>query len=154
MRLQTKLTVGLIFLFSVIFALGIFGIFYISRLAADSDAVLKDNENTIIYCTSMLENLELIPLRPDPKPELDRFDSALVLQEHNITEPGEGKQTATLRGLFGLLRENPGNTGLYPRIRETIHRIDILNQDAILRKSAVEKRTAKEATQWLTIIVS
>lgn len=154
MRLQTKLTVGLIFLFSVIVALGIFGIFYINRLAADSDAVLKDNENTIVYCTSMLENLELIPVRSEPKPELDRFDTALILQEHNITEPGEGEQTAKLRGLFDNLRQNPRDTALYPQIRQTIHRIDILNQDAILRKSAVEKRTAKGATQWLTIIVS
>lgn len=152
MRLKTKLTAGLIFLFSVILALGIFGIFYINRLAADSDAVLRNNENTIMYCTSMLGDLEVIP--SSPQPSLDHFNGALVLQEANITEPGEGEATAHLRQLFEALRKNPADTALYPLIRRTIHLINNLNQDAILRKSAVEKRTALGAVQWLTIIVS
>jgi len=151
MRLKTKLTAGLVFLFAVILALGILGIFYINRLARDSEAVLHNNENTLMYCNSMLESLETLPTHPGA---IGPFNQALVLQEANITEPGEGELTARLRYCFDSLRTTPTDSILYPAIRILLHQISDLNQEAILKKSAIAKQTAHDAIEWLSIIVS
>jgi methyl-accepting chemotaxis protein len=150
MKLKTKLTAGLTFLFTVILAFGGLGIFYITRLADDARAVLRNNENSLIYCNSMLESLEAVG-RPGA---LDTFAHALSMQEGNITEIGEGPLTAALRQSFDSLRLDPYDTVLYPTIRTDIHLISDLNNQAILRKSAQEERTATGAIEWLSAIVT
>ena len=59
-KLKTKLTVGLIFLFLVILIFGILGIVNISQLSRDADLILKDNYESIIYGNNMLKALENI----------------------------------------------------------------------------------------------
>ena len=49
MVLKTKLTWGLGFLFFVIFTLGAFCSYYVEELGQESDNILKDNYNSIVY---------------------------------------------------------------------------------------------------------
>jgi signal transduction histidine kinase len=146
MQLKTKLTAGFIFLFLVILAVGVMGIYSIYRLAADSEGVLRNNQNSVLYCGSMLESLDARAL--------DTFDSALVLQEHNITEPGEGALTATLRTAFESLRRDPGDSARYAGIRSLLYRISDINQEPILRKSTIARIRAHHAIQWMSITVA
>jgi len=58
MVLKTKLSLGLGFLFFVIFALVGFCTYYVGTLAQEADNILKDNYNSIVYSRNMLSALE------------------------------------------------------------------------------------------------
>ncbi len=151
MKLKTKLSLGLSFLFVVILAFGILGIFYINRLSNDSQNVLKNNHESLVYCNNMLKALEDIPLKQNAK---KLFEDNLKKQEANITEPGEREATTDLRKNFNELLANPADVSNYPQIRQSIQVINDLNQNAILQKNAVAQKTASDANLWLTIIFS
>lgn len=149
MRLKTKLSFGLSFLFVVILSFGILAIFYINRLSNDSDRVLKNNHESLVYCNNMLKALEDIPSK---KTAVTFFDDNLSKQETNITEPGEGDATRELRKNYTELIANPTDPTNYSQIRQSIQLINDLNQQAILRKNAIAKKTAEDANLWLTVI--
>jgi len=58
MSLRMKLTVGLGFLFVIIFALFIFSSYDIRQLSNDADKILRDNYNSLVYCKDMLIALD------------------------------------------------------------------------------------------------
>lgn len=149
MRLKTKLSFGLSFLFAVILGFGILAIFYINRLSNDSDRVLKNNHESLVYCNNMLKALEDIPAKESA---FTLFSDNLTKQESNITETGEGDATRELRKNFNELLANPADPTNYPQIRQSIQLINDLNQQAILRKNAVAQKTAEDANLWLIII--
>src|ERR1700744_1407023 len=144
MPLKTKLTWGLIILFLFILALGTVGIYSIHRLAADSEAVLRDNQNSVLYCGAMLQSLD--------DRDWPAFDSALARQEHNITEPGEGPLTRAVRHAFDSLRAETAD-GAAPRIRALLYRISAINEYPIQRKSSVAAGTARKAITGMTLLV-
>ena len=151
MKLKTKLSLGLSFLFIVILTFGILGIFYINRLSNDAQNVLRNNHESLVYCNNMLKALEDIPLKQNAK---KTFEDNLKKQEANITEPGEKEATIELRKNFNELLTDPNDLTNYPQIRQSIQVINDLNQDAILQKNAVAQKTASDANLWLTIIFS
>ena len=65
MKLKTKLSFGLSFLFIVILSFGILAIYYINRLGNDSKMVLKNNHESLVYSNNMLKALEDIPLKKE-----------------------------------------------------------------------------------------
>ncbi len=149
MKLKTKLSFGLSFLFVVILSFGILSIFYINRLSSDSQKVLKNNHESLVYCNNMLKALEDIPAK---KSAVTFFNDNLTRQENNITETGEGFATKELRKNFEELLANPSDPSNYPEIRQSVYLINDLNQQAILRKNEGAKKTAEDANLWLTII--
>jgi NtrC-family two-component system sensor histidine kinase KinB len=58
MSLRTKLTIGLAFLFMIIFALAIYSSLNIQRLSKDAESIIKDNYDSLVYCKNMLLALE------------------------------------------------------------------------------------------------
>src|ERR1700754_585391 len=96
-RIKTKLTVGLFILFAVILAFGALGIFYVNRLKSDAGMILKDNHISLEYCNHMLKALDELPATAS---QYAVFEKNLVLEENNITEPGEAEATAEVRSLF------------------------------------------------------
>ena len=86
MKLKTKLSLGLSFLFIVILAFGALGFFYINKLSSDAANVLMNNQESLVYCNNMLKALEDIPGNAEA---LKTFEADLIKQEANITEPGE-----------------------------------------------------------------
>ncbi len=149
MKLKTKLSIGLSFLFVVIFTFGILAIFYINRLSNDSKMVLKNNHESLVYSNNMLKALEDIPVK---KTAVTILENNLVNQEKNITEPGEQEATQELRKNFTELLANPNDPTNYIQIRQSLQVITDLNQQAILRKNEVANKTAEDATLWLTVI--
>lgn len=149
MKLKNKLTLGLVFLFIVIVSFGILSMYYIQRLSSDADKILKNNQETLLYCGNMLTALEDMPVKNMAQ---ITFETNLVKQEHNITEPGEGEVTQTLRSHFEALKKNIADSAQYVATRKAIYAIEKLNQQAIARKNEVAQKTAGDATVWLTII--
>lgn len=149
MRLKTKLSLGLGFLFVVILSFGVISLWYINRLSNDAENVLTNNHESLVYVNNMFKALEMLPVRKDA---LQLFDDNLKKQEANITEIGEGDATQELRKNFNELRVNTADPSNYPEIRQSLIRIQDINEMAILRKNAVAEKTADNAKLWLTII--
>ncbi len=149
MKLKTKLSLGLTFLFIVILTFGILSIVYIKGLSTVTRLVLQDNYESLVYSNNMMKILEDIPAR---KENIPAFEINLKKQELNITETGEKAATEDLRKNFNELKANPVDTTNYREIRQSLQQINDLNQDAILRKNDIAKQTAANASLWLTII--
>ena len=149
MRLKTKLSLGLIFLFVVILSFGILGIVNINLLSRDANLVLKNNHESLVYCNNMLKALEEIKI---DKNASQLLEDNLRKQENNITEVGEREATMELRKNFNELLTNPDDPSNYSEIRQSIIRIQDLNQLAILRKNGVAQKNAENAKLWLTAI--
>ncbi len=149
MKLKTKLSLGLSFLFAVILVFGSLGIFYINRLSNDAAKVLKNNHESLVYCNNMLKALEDIPIKEGAR---KIFDDNLKKQEANITEPGELEATRQLRADFTELLAAPADSSNYPQIRHGLQVINDLNQIAILTKNSAVQTNAANAKLWLTII--
>jgi signal transduction histidine kinase len=148
-KLKTKLTAGLVFLFGVILIFGILGTININLLSRDADLILKDNYKSIIYCNNMLKSLEDVGTRKDA---MDKFEENLKNQEVNITEPGEKEQTEEIRKNFEELKADPKDPSNYGEIRQSIFQVLDLNASAIDRKNMVAQETARNAKRWLAII--
>jgi PAS domain S-box-containing protein len=148
-RLKTKLSLGLIFLFIVIVLFGVLGLFYINRLSTEGRQVLQNNHESLVYGNHMLQALE--DLRTD-KNALDVFRENLKKQQGNITEVGEKEATDELTKNFNELLANPSDSSNYSDIRRSIYKILDLNEMAILRKNAVAQKTAEGAKDVLTIL--
>ncbi len=58
MTLKTKLTIGLAFLFLIIFALAGFCSYYVGRMGQESDRILKDNYSSLVYARNMHTSLD------------------------------------------------------------------------------------------------
>ena len=149
MKLKTKLSLGLSFLFTVILVFGVLGIFYINLLSNDAAKVLKNNHESLVYCNNMLKALENIAHYETAKSD---FNENLKKQEANITEPGELEATKGVRQNYTELLAAPDDSSNYPQIRMGLQIINDLNQNAILKKNNIVQKTADDAKLWLTII--
>ena len=138
MSLRTKLTVGLGFLFLIIFGLVIYSSFQIQQLSKDADNILKDNYASLQYCKNMLIALDDMNSTVSSKilssgqgkaysydqqlfeSGKSTFDSNLNAEKHNITEIDENEYVAELDNDYGLflslsrqISEKGGNLSLY-----------------------------------------
>jgi PAS domain S-box-containing protein len=148
-RLKTKLSLGLIFLFIVIVLFGVLGLFYINRLSNEGRLVLQNNHESLVYGNKMLQALEDIRTRKDA---VGIFQENLRRQQGNITEVGEKEATDELKKNFEELLADPSDSSNYPEIRRSIYTILEVNENAILRKSAIAQKTAGNAKDILTMI--
>jgi signal transduction histidine kinase len=149
MRLKTKLIIGLGFLFIVILVFGILSIASINRLKNNSEKVLKNNYETLVYNNNMLEALNKLPADTSA---WKVFEDNLLLQQVNVTEPGEGPATAELTSAFNTYKANPGDSLSHNIILKNIQVINQLNQQAILQKNELAMNAADTANTWLTLI--
>jgi hypothetical protein len=58
MTIRTKLSLGLGFLFAIIFVLAFLCSYYVGRLSQEASNILKDNYVSIVYANNMLASLE------------------------------------------------------------------------------------------------
>ncbi|HUB59443.1 MAG TPA: ATP-binding protein [Puia sp.] len=148
-RLKTKLSLGLIFLFVVIVLFGVLGLFYINQLSKEGRQVLQNNQESLLYCNRMLYSLEDIPTHKDA---IAIFKENLKRQQGNITEVGEKEATDELTRNFNEMLVDPKDPSNYVDIRRSIYRIQDLNEQAILRKNTIAHQTAENAANVLTML--
>ncbi|HEY4285754.1 MAG TPA: ATP-binding protein [Puia sp.] len=148
-RLKTKLSIGLNFLFVVIVLFGVLGLFYINRLSSDGRLVLQNNHESLVYCNRMLQSLE--DLETD-KNAMAAFRENLKKQQANVTEVGEKEATDDLTRNFNELLTDPSDSSNYSDIRRSIFKIQDLNEMATVRKNTAAQQTAENAKNVLTVL--
>jgi hypothetical protein len=121
MSLKKKLTLGLWFLFLIIFVLVIFYSYYVGKLSHDAENILKDNYKSLVYSKNMTSALEdmrtavsSIVFNPadhkqssDYYPKLFKagraeFENSLRAENNNITEIHESEYVAALNQEYAL----------------------------------------------------
>jgi len=146
LNLKTKFSLGLIFLFLMTLAISMQGIYQIYRLNGDVRLILQQNIRSILFSNNMLLALETQPV------QLAELKKNLLLQEHNVTEPGEGAATARAASLVQQLQLQPGNPQLSAQLRHVILQISEINQQAIIRKNNISSAAASRAILSLSVI--
>lgn len=149
MKIKSKLTLGLAFLFTVILLLGACGIYYMHKLSNDASMILIDNYESLEFCKNMLKDLD--ELNTDPS-AISRFETNLIDQEKNITEPGETEATKQLINHFHQLKETGDSPEIKQLIRKDLLNIQEINMHAIERKNMAAENTASKAILYLSII--
>lgn len=148
MKIKAKLRVGLLFLFAVIVLLGGMGTYYLNQLKTDSNTILRDNLESLVYVQAMQENINTWE---NAKPDYRMFDKNLKSQQRNITEAGERAATNALTLDYTLYRKN-FDKNQWLKMRNSLTEIANINQDAIARKNTLAVKTAQKATDYLTLI--
>jgi two-component system, NtrC family, sensor histidine kinase KinB len=148
MKIKVKLTLFVGLLFAMIVLLTALAAIYINKLSNDTKNILVANYNTIDYSRQMLIALDENIKNPSSK---TKFETNLVKQQKNITEPGEMELTDKLSDDFDELQKKNGDTALQKIIRKDLTDLMLLNMEAIHRKSSVAQKTADSATFWIAL---
>ena len=144
MMLKKKLSLGLAFLFIIIFALAIFSSYYIQKLSKESENILRDNYDSLVYSKKMfmaLDDMKISVLgrvfNHDNSRDASRryaklfesgkavFDRNLKAENNNITEAGEREYADTLdtdyRRFLAALRANREGPGRQRGVFQRLH---------------------------------
>jgi Signal transduction histidine kinase len=149
---KNKIRLGTIFLFLLVVTSGTFSIYYLTKLKAQSENVLKANYETIQYCHEMQKTLDSIQ---DGKNQfIDSFNNELKKQEANITEPGENEVTKNLRLSFNKLKDGDKTKANSDEIKYELQRILLLNMTAIKNKNEKAQKAVEDAMTLLITIVA
>ena len=124
------------------------GIFYMAKLKTHGQNALKANYESLSYCHSMQQQLKISKL--SSKGSLQKFETALLKQERNVTEPGEDSSTAGLRQKFNQLKSGDTSKFTLQSIESSIQSILAVNMQAIINKIEISEQIADDA---LAIII-
>lgn len=151
MRLKTKITLGVLFLYFMLLLVSVLGYYYLTNLNIKARTILEDNYESLEYNKNMLAALDALPL--DRTSALQRFEHNLQQQERNITEAGEGPATEQVRKAFEQLKRDTTNPAAHKQaIRQSIYVIMDVNMQAIVGKNERVKTTANKALLYIAII--
>ncbi|HWZ23465.1 MAG TPA: histidine kinase dimerization/phospho-acceptor domain-containing protein [Cytophagaceae bacterium] len=150
MKIKTKLSLGLGFLFAIILLLTGLGTYYIHRLSNDTKLITKDNYESLVYTKNMMRALDEMGI--DKKSSLLKFETNLQGQEKNITERGEKEITIELRNEYKNLTLDSLNESEKNLIRQKLYQIIELNLQAIFRKNTEANTSANDAVLYMSLI--
>ena len=173
MSLRSKLLLAQAPLWVAVVLVAAVAVISVNRLGTESQLILKDNYRSVLAAERMKESLERIDSGAmfeftghekegqALQAEHERaFENELVVQEGNITEPGEAEATKTLRAEwvayrgeveeFVKLRDAEAARTRYfdvlqPRFRKVkraAEEVLALNEDAMIRKSDAARQNA------------
>ena len=107
LKIKTKLTFGIGLLFTMIVLLGGLAVQNITDMSSDTQNILADNYNSLLYSRRMLDALERIKNDPQARAE---FEKNLDLQQKNITEIDENVATAHLVAQYEAMHRDLNDT--------------------------------------------
>ncbi|MEJ7557971.1 MAG: ATP-binding protein [Pedobacter sp.] len=157
MKIKTKLRLGFGFLFLVILIFGGMSMYFMHRISEGAKVVLKDNYKSLKFSGKMRAILEdnSLPLSPEMKKE---FGSQLILEEKNITEPGEGKAVKMLNSAYRQFTDPNSSPeaikSALSNARKILRSIDDLNMNAIVRKNDAAQHGVEQAATYLIFAAS
>jgi hypothetical protein len=188
MVLKTKLSIGLGFLFAIIFTLAFFCFYYVGKLSEEAGNVLKDNYDSIVYSGNMLSAIDDIRtsvsstiFNPgDSKKSSDYysrifeagrtlFEKNLKAENNNITEIHEQDYVDTLNRDYAVyldlctkIKNGSGSPSMYfnevlpcyEKLKESIHNINDVNMQAVVRKSLITKQQAENVKNQMALIAT
>ncbi|RBL93350.1 sensor histidine kinase [Chitinophaga flava] len=151
LRLKTKITLGVLFLYIMLLIVSVLGYYYLNRLTEKAKIILKDNYESLEYSKNMLVALEELPVNREHA--LKQFATNLKQQQTNVTERGERAATAGVEQVFNKLRQDSvANPADVAALKKSIYTIMDLNMNAIVGKNELVKRTADHALLYIAII--
>jgi two-component system, NtrC family, sensor histidine kinase KinB len=146
-KLKAKVTLGVVFLFTLLLLVGGTSFFYLNKTISNQRDILKDNYETIEYTKSMLQAL-------DSTNGKSEFEKNLRNQEGNITEAGEKQITDSLRSHFNLYQRKPDSMELVAAIRNDIIRIMRINLAAIIEKNKTVAKNSENAKFIISVLLT
>jgi signal transduction histidine kinase len=151
MRIKKKISFGIGLLFSLILILAVVSVEQINSLASDSENILKNNHQTVVYVKEMLRALNEFPVNPN---SFEVIENYLAKQKNNITEHGERELTEHIEFGIKLLKTNPADSAVLKSIYTDLYEIMSLNLAAIQVKSSVATKTSQNSILWISILGS
>ena len=145
MNIKTKLTYGIGLLFVLITLLGGLAIKNIHNVSDDTQNILADNYNSLLYSRQMLESLDAIRENPNARKE---FEAGLEAQKKNLTEKDEDVLTNRLSSNCEKALDDMDDESIR-QIRQTIYTIMAVNMSAIYEKNEVAVHTAERSLFWI-----
>jgi PAS domain S-box-containing protein len=158
MSIKNKLRAGIGFLFLMALVSSGLAAYYLNRLSTDSKVILKDNYRSLYYVKNIGQVLDdPKKARPDSA-GLQLIETNLVMEQHNVTEPGEGQLTDSLRVNFEHFKASL-NGGqdlgvLKIKMKNIMYGIMQLNMTAIEHKNNTAGNTADQAILIVSFIGS
>lgn len=146
---KQKIRIGTLFLFLMLLLSGGVGIYHLVQLKNDAKEILKDNYESLEYSHGMQRCMDSLSINKEMA--VARFDSILKLQEANVTEPGEGDNTKSIRKYFTDYQKGDSVTSLQ-QIESAIQKILALNMNAIEVKNSKTNKTADKALTYISFI--
>ncbi|MEO8116131.1 MAG: ATP-binding protein [Bacteroidota bacterium] len=148
MKIKSKLTLGIGFLFAMIVILTALSTVYINKLSADTKNILVANYNSLDHSRQMIIALNNGITNAQSQKD---FKEHLARQQLNITEVGEQEITDKLVVDYNLLIQSSGDSASYKAVQKDITDVMLVNMQAIQRKSIVAQKTADSSILWITI---
>lgn len=147
MKIKTKITLGIGFLFFLIALLTFLGADRLRHMEKATERILMNNYYSLSYTREMMKALDM----PDTL-GYRAFESSLDKQSKNLTEMGEAELTASLGERFRLLRSGAADKEMLRRqIRGDLNEIMLLNMSAIQVKSLEAENAARVAVLWIAV---
>ena len=140
MRIKTKLRLGFGLLFLLIVLLAAVATTSIYSLKNDTQNILHDNYNSLIYAKSMMRNLN-----DAENFNSKSFEKQLANQELNATEQGEKELNQQIRDKFDAYKEGNHSPELLKDVRISLLEMMEMNMQAIEIKSEFAEKTANQA---------
>jgi PAS domain S-box-containing protein len=156
MTIKNKLRAGIGFLFLMALVSSGLADYYLTRLSTDSRVILKDNYRSLIYVKNIGQVLDNPKVQVLNASQLRIIENNLILEEKNVTEPGEGRLTDSLRDVFEQLKQANANTAspmqLKTQMKNIMYGIMQLNMNAIEHKNGIASNTADRAIIIVSLI--
>ena len=132
MKTKNKIALSIGILLIVIVSLGFFASMSTKMMKLNTENILKDNYNSVMYSQNMLRAITIYDT--DSSAAMRIFKNNLYLQRHNETEKSEERTTRLLIADFDSF-QNVKDAKSRLKLESTINSIIKLNTDAIQRKS-------------------
>jgi signal transduction histidine kinase len=152
LKLKTKVSLGVVFLFVLLLLVGVISFFYFNKISTESNDVVKDNYKSVEYGRKMLDALNTWEKERDSARRL--FESNLIAQENNITEKGEKDVTAALQDDYNRFLQHDDSMPLQLAMQKNISRIIQLNLNAINEKNQASQRAIESAKKIISAIIT
>lgn len=178
MKLKTKISSGLGFLFLIIFTLIVFSVYYIDKISVNSENIIKDNYKSLVYVKNMNTAIDNILVRHIQNNELasdkagdyinsekNSFERNFSLEKGNITEPNEKNYVENLdnsfKGFISLVMGNDLSINKkhelysgYRNCRVMLDSIDNVNMRAIVNKNHFAKEDSDAKKMYMAIVAA
>jgi len=148
LNVKNKIRLGILFLFLLLVLTGGLSIYYMSKLKAEANNILRDNYESLYYGHTMQQQLNSFEAAYGQSVKL--FEDALNQEQNNITEKGEKQAADSVKFYFSKLKAGDTARGNIKTLQNEIQKILSLNMNAISIKNEKARATADRA---LTIII-
>jgi len=148
LSVKNKIRLGTLFLFLLLILTGGASIYFMSKLKAEANNILRDNYESLSYGHTMQQQLNSFETSYDQS--VKQFETALNRQQNNITEKGERDATDSIKIYFDKLKAGDTTKKSIKTLQNEIQEILALNMNAIKVKNAKAQATADKA---LTLIL-